>query len=91
MANVLVSLKVFPESDEVDLDKLAEEIEKRLPKGFSLMEKAKEPIAFGLNSLVLAVVMPEQTEGGTESLEESISQIKGVSHVEVTNITRLGF
>ncbi|MDT7875442.1 MAG: elongation factor 1-beta [Sulfolobaceae archaeon] len=91
MADVLVIVKVYPESDEVNLDKVSEEIQKRLPEGYKLVRKDTEPIAFGLKALVAYVQMPESTEGGTEQLEELINGIEGVSHAEVVGVTRLGF
>ena len=91
MADVLVVIKVYPESDEVNLDNLYEEIEKRLPKNYKLVRKDTEPIAYGLKALVVYVEMPENTEGGTDVLEETINGIEGVSHAEVVGITRLGF
>lgn len=91
MADVLVIVKVYPESDEVNLDKVSEEIQKRLPEGYKLVRKETEPIAFGLKALVAYVQMPESTEGGTEQLEELIGSIEGVSHAEVVGVTRLGF
>ncbi len=91
MTDVLVVLKVFPDSDEVNLDKLAEEISNKLPKNYSIVRKETEPIAFGLQALILYIKMPEETEGGTDMLEETASNIEGVSHAEVVGITRLGF
>lgn len=35
--------------------------------------------------------MPENVEGGTDTLEEIINGIQGVSHAEVVGVTRLGF
>jgi elongation factor 1-beta len=91
MTEVLVTLKVFPEGDEVDLNNLIIEIKKKLPAQYRILKTSTEPIAFGLNALILFITMPEETEGGTESLEELINNIQGVSHAEVINITRLGF
>ena len=91
MVDVLVIVKVYPESDEVNLDSLYEEIEKKLPKDYKLVRKDTEPIAFGLKALVLYVQMPENVEGGTEMLEDTINGIQGVSHAEVVGVTRLGF
>ncbi|AOL16182.1 elongation factor 1-beta [Sulfolobus sp. A20] len=91
MADVLVVLKVFPDSDEINLDNLYESIGGKLPKEYKIIRKETEPIAFGLNALVLYVQMPEQTEGGTDYLEELVNNIQGVSHAEVVGITRLGF
>ncbi|MEM0174024.1 MAG: elongation factor 1-beta [Sulfolobaceae archaeon] len=91
MAEVLVVLKVFPEGDEVKLDDLVKEISSKLPKEYKIIKTETEPIAFGLKALVLFITLPEQTEGGTEQLEELVNSVQGVSHAEVINITRLGF
>lgn len=91
MTDVLVTVKVSPDGDDVNLENLASEIKSKLPQGYSIAKTGKEPIAYGLEALVLLITMPEQTEGGTDQLEEIINQIPGVSHAEVTNITRLGF
>ncbi|ABP94386.1 MULTISPECIES: elongation factor 1-beta [Metallosphaera] len=91
MTDVMVVLKVFPEGDETDLEKVANELVSKLPEGYKLVRKETEPIAFGLKALVVYVSMPEKTEGGTDTLEELASSIEGVSHAEVVGITRLGF
>ncbi|WP_221287126.1 elongation factor 1-beta [Stygiolobus caldivivus] len=91
MTDVLVILKVYPESDEINLDTLTEEINKKLPQGYKLVRKDTEPIAYGLKALVAYIQMPENTEGGTEALEDIVNGIQGVSHAEVVGVTRLGF
>jgi len=91
MADVLVVLKVFPESDEVNLNNLVNEISSKLPKEYKVIKTDTEPIAFGLKALILFITLPEHTEGGTEKLEEIVNSVQGVSHAEVVNITRLGF
>lgn len=91
MADMLVVLKVYPEGDEVDLNKVSEEVTKKLPQGYKLVRKETEPIAFGINALILYIQMPEQSEGGTDELESIASQVEGVSHAEVVGMTRLGF
>ncbi|QGR18777.1 elongation factor 1-beta [Stygiolobus azoricus] len=91
MADVLVILKVYPDSDEVNLDNLTQQINSKLPQGYKLVRKETEPIAYGLKALVVYIQMPENTEGGTESLEDIVNGIEGVSHAEVVQVTRLGF
>jgi len=91
MANVLVVVKVYPSSIDVDLDKLAETIAESLPKGYELARKSVEPIAFGLNALRLYIVMPEETEGGTSRIEEILSGIEGVEEFEVESVHRLSY
>lgn len=89
MAKVLVKLKVFPEGLDVDLKGVIDEVKKRLPKGYDLVQYGEEPIAFGLKALILHISMPEQTTGGTETLENIIKEVKGVSQVEVEMVTRI--
>jgi elongation factor 1-beta len=91
MTDLLVVLKVFPDGDEVSLDTIYNSIASKLPEGYKIMKKETEPIAYGLNSLVLYIQMPEQTEGGTDFLEETAGSVEGVSHAEVVGMTRLGF
>ncbi len=90
MADVLVVVKVYPEDDTVDLNLLKNEIEKKMPANYRIVKSETEPIAFGLNSLILYVQMPD-AEGGTDKLEELINETQGVSNSEIINITRLGF
>lgn len=84
MAEVAVTLRVMPESAEVNLDKLEAQIRERV-KVHSI---SREPIAFGLEALrVVAVV--EDAAGGTEPLEKELANLPGVGNVQVTNLTRL--
>jgi len=89
MAKVLVVVKVLPEDVETPIDELRNRITGALPEGYELKMWEEEPIAFGLKALRLAIVMPEETEGGTEQLETLLSQVPGVSQVEVEYVNRL--
>jgi Translation elongation factor EF-1beta len=70
MGDMIVVIKVFPEDDRVDLESLSTEIEKILPEKVRLEKKEKEPLAFGLNSLLLYLIMPEDIELSMDQLEE---------------------
>ena len=89
MARVIVVLRVLPSSIDVNLDELRSAIEKQLPEGYAIKGHGVEPIAFGLKALKLLVEMPEETEGGTESLEELIKSIDLVDEVEVETVHRM--
>lgn len=89
MGKVYVLLKVYPSSVDVDLDSLANEIKNSLPHGITFGSYSKEPVAFGLYVLKIAVVMPEDTQGGTTILEDAISKISSVSQVEVEYVSRI--
>lgn len=89
MGNAIVTLRVMPESPEVDLKilekKAVAEIEKFAGKGE--MKIVVEPVAFGLKSLNITFVMDENI-GTTDPLEEKIAAIKKVNSVEVTDVRR---
>ena len=89
MANVVVTLKIMPESPEQDLSKLQKKALSHI-KEFAGDRETKieeEPIAFGLKALKIIFVMDESL-GSTESLEDNIKTIKGVQSVQVTDVRR---
>lgn len=89
MGKVYVLLKVYPSSIDVNLDHLVTEIKGILPSGVVLGSYVKEPLAFGIHVLKIALVMPEETQGGTSSIEDAISKIPNVSQVEVEYVSRI--
>ncbi len=89
MAKVLVVVKVYPESIELEPSVVVERIRSNLPQGVELLSYDVEPVAFGLNALRLYLAMPEETEGGTEPIEEAISSTEGVSNVDVELVHRV--
>ncbi len=88
MANMLVSLKIFPEDVTVNFDQLKQQIEKSLPKDSSIRKFAEEPIAFGLNVLIAHILIPEDKQDALENIENTIKQIQGVSNVETFMMQR---
>ncbi|MBW2976100.1 elongation factor 1-beta [Candidatus Woesearchaeota archaeon] len=89
MAQVVVTLKIMPESPEINLEKI-ESVAKAKIIDFSQSRELKteqEPIAFGLKALKITFVM-EESKGSTENLEEGIKTISGVNSVEVTDVRR---
>jgi len=89
MANVVVTLKIMPESPEVDLSKIEVEAKKKIEdfagKGDTKTEQI--PVAFGLKSLNIIFVMDE-SKGSTEPIEDSVADIEGVKSVEVSDVRR---
>ncbi len=84
MGEVAVTIRLMPESPEVDLDRLEAAIKERV-KVHSI---SREPIAFGLEALrVVAVV--QDAAGGTDPLEQELANLPGVGNVQVINLTRL--
>ncbi len=89
MARVAVILRVLPSSIDIDLDALKSKIEGSLPEGYKVEGSGIEPIAFGLKALKLIISMPEETEGGTEALEERLRSLPEVDQVEIEAVHRL--
>jgi translation elongation factor aEF-1 beta len=88
MANMLVSMKIFPSDITVDLNQLRQQIENNLPKDSSVRKFAEEPIAFGLNALIAHILIPEDKQDSLEKTENIIKQINGVSNVETFMMQR---
>ena len=88
MAKVVATVKIFPESTEVDLEELKAKIEEKLPEGSNIHSSEKVPIAFGLNALRVNIIVPE-AEGGTDHIEKAISEIDEVSEIEVEMVRRI--
>lgn len=87
MSDVAGTLKVMPESPEVDLEALKESIKSAV--GEEVFERVtEEPIGFGLVALIVIIVV-DDGEGGTEPAEEAIAALDGVASVEVTDVRRL--
>jgi elongation factor 1-beta len=89
MAKAIVTLKIMPESPDIDLNKISPQIEDKINAfaGEGDRKKEIEPIAFGLNALKIIFVMDE-AKGSPESLEKEISEIEGVQSVEVIDVRR---
>jgi elongation factor 1-beta len=86
MAEVLVTLKIMPESPEVDMDALSSRIGEA--KSGKLNKVEKEPIAFGLIALIASYVV-EDSEGTADNLENAIREMDDVQSAEVVEVTRL--
>jgi elongation factor 1-beta len=88
MADMLVSMKIFPSDITVDLNQLRQQIENSLPKDSSVRKFAEEPIAFGLKALIAHILIPEDKQDSLEKIENIIKQINGISNVETFMMQR---
>ena len=85
MGEVVATLKIMPESPDVDLEALKAAIQAAMPAEAEFHKIEEEPIAFGLVALNLI----EDGEGGTESTEEAMAKLADVASVEITDTRRL--
>lgn len=88
MADVVVTLKILPDSPERNMDEIGTKVEEAVKKFGRLYKKTVQPIAFGISALVVSVVMPEKA-GGTDPVEEEVKKIEGLGDVQVTDVTRI--
>jgi elongation factor 1-beta len=78
---------MLPSESDSDIDSIPKILKETLPEGFKLLAHKKEPIAFGLYSL-LADFTLDDSEGQMELLEESIRKVEAVGEIEVINVSR---
>jgi elongation factor 1-beta len=90
MAMAIVTLKIMPESPDVDMEQVQVEATAKIDKFVGEQGEKRcsiEPIAFGLKALNIIFVMNEKI-GSTEPLEADLTTIEGVNSVEVVDVRR---
>ena len=89
MAQIVASVKIFPEDIIIGKDELKEAVKRGLPAGASLYRIDEDPIAFGLVALIAHIILPDT--GGDElgKVEEALRRVKGVSEVETILVRRI--
>ncbi|MGQ9514024.1 MAG: elongation factor 1-beta [Thermoproteota archaeon] len=87
MGEVIISFKIYPKGVETNLENLENKIERSLPSQARLSKSRIEPIAFGLNALILDIVVPEK-EGMVDSIEDIIKSNEDVENFEVISQRR---
>jgi elongation factor 1-beta len=88
MAQMLISMKIFPEDITIDLEQLKLRIKSIVSQDSKIIRFDEEPIAFGLKALIVHVLMPEEKQDELEKVENGIRQISGVSNVETFMMQR---
>jgi len=89
MAQVLVQLKIMPESVDVNLDAVLEDVKEVIEDfGGEFSKCDVEPVAFGLKALKIVLIIDEQNSN-LDPLEEGIAKINGVNSVSVEDVRRL--
>jgi translation elongation factor aEF-1 beta len=90
MGQMILKYRLLPESAEVDVEKLKEEI-----KQVALKYKSNEDIrieiqeiAFGLKSFELMFVVDEKIES-TDVIEQDLSKIEKINSVELLDMRRV--
>lgn len=88
MGSVVIFYKIFPTDINVNFEDLKKEIEECLPKFASIYGFGEEPIAFGLNALLVQIKFPEDKSGLLEELEKRLEGISEISQVQTVMVRR---
>ena len=88
MGSVVITYKVFPIGVEVNFDDLKKKIEANLPQYATIDGYGEEPIAFGLNALLMQVRFPEDKSGVLDDLEKKLEGISEVSQLQTLMVRR---
>ncbi len=89
MAMAMLVVKVMPESVEVDLAKLKEDVEKAITELYGDVGEIRteeEPIAFGLKALNFTFIMDESLGG--DIIEEKLNTFDNVASAKVIDFRR---
>ncbi|HUW44120.1 MAG TPA: elongation factor 1-beta [Bacillota bacterium] len=87
MGITAIKMKIMPESVETDLRKVEEEVKNRMMRNnVENPQLEVQPIAFGLNALVVLFGWPEEKE--FEGFEKELQKIPGVSSIEILDMRR---
>lgn len=87
MASIIVRTKILPEDISIEPDELLKRIKESTSKVAKIKAHTVEPIAFGLNALIIDFMI-EDAEGGTDPLEESLSSVAGIGSTEILGVSR---
>ncbi|HPS91516.1 MAG TPA: elongation factor 1-beta [Methanothrix sp.] len=86
MGDAAVRMKVMPESADLDLKALAEEIKKAVPSFARLHAIQEMPIAFGLKALIVVTIMNDKGGRSPDEIEDAVRRVPGVESVEVEEV-----
>jgi translation elongation factor aEF-1 beta len=88
MSEVKSKLKVMPVDADVESEDLIEEIQEELSDDIDVAKTEVEPVAFGLESILLWTLTQDE-DGGTDDIEETIEGITDVESVQTEEVTRV--
>ena len=88
MSTAAVRFKIMPESLEVNLEKLRDDV-KGVIESFEsgiFNDSKEEPIAFGLKALIVTLAIAESEE--TDTVEAKLRELEGISSIELIDYRR---
>jgi elongation factor 1-beta len=87
MSRLVVRVKILPSDAETNLEEVSKSLTDTIPSGMELNSVTKEPVAFGLFSLLIDFIM-DDSEGQMDQLEHFLESTHGVGQFEVVTMSR---
>jgi len=82
MGDVAIKYRLMPEGVETDWQSIEEKIPAAIPGHVRIVRTEVVPLAFGLKSMSLLVVLDDK-KGGADDIEDGLLGIDGIQNVEV--------
>lgn len=89
MGDLVAVFKIMPNSPETDLDAIEESIRSLVPADVTVEQTATDPVAFGLEALMVTLSMPDSEEISADHMEQDFAKVDGVESVECTDVGRI--
>jgi elongation factor 1-beta len=87
MSKLVVRVKILPSDAETNLDMVSKSLSESMPTGMELNAVSKEPVAFGLFSLLADFIL-DDAEGQMDKLEDFLGKTEGIGQFEVVTMSR---
>jgi elongation factor 1-beta len=87
MSKLVVRVKILPSDAETNLDEVSKLLSETIPSGIELNAVSKQPVAFGLYSLLIDFIL-DDSEGQMDKLEDFLGRTDGVGQFEVVTMSR---
>ena len=75
LGEVAIIYKVMPDSPEINLETIKENITKAIPKHAKLNSITEKPVAFGLKALEVQIILDDR-KGGAEEIEQALNELE---------------
>ena len=82
---------ILPEDEDTNLDELLAKVKETIKPFNAYIESHNiQDVAYGLKKIVARIIFPENTEGGTQPIEDAIMGIPLVQRAECDMVSNLG-
>ena len=88
MATVFCTLKIMPESVDVSLKEIEEKAKEKIKNfGGDVATVEIEPIAFGLNAVMISFFVDEK-KGSPDPVADEIAELDGIASATIVDVRR---